>query len=1137
MKIKITKIFIVPIILVFFNQSVSQSNFTPYDQLPGIHKIEKPTFSEEMPDWARMLYDYPVNYFEICRAFEKDIDSKGKNAVIRYFKNWKRAVEPHVQMDGSIKIPDLGEYHNLLYRSQTDKSSADKTELRNGSDWSFVGPVETFWLNQSGDPNPPASCPWQVNVYSFDVFASDPAIIFCGTETGFVNKSLDKGYNWEQCGLGYYFGGAVTAVAVHPLDPELVYVSAGKQVHRSADGGTSWQPLVEPSNNFGANRLKIDHQEPNTLIASSNEGFYVSHDGGTNWQRSLGLRCYDAEYDPVNSQKVYTLARENNLFSFYVSDDHGDSFSKDETFPGNISDASGGMIAVSPANPGQILVIMLSEDKTPFLYKKTPGSAWELLASGKTAQLPLDNGQGYFDLVLECSPVDKNIIFAGTTTLFKSADGGESFQAIGGYSGSFAIHPDIQDMKLLPNGETWVSTDGGFSMTTDNFTDTENYFARNNGLIGSDMWGFGQGWNEDILVGGRYHNGNTAVTEFYHPKALRMGGAEAPTGWVLQGKSRHVAFSDLGNGWILPGTAESAPEGRFIFSKFPNMDEYGGRRSNLVFHPNYYGTILLGADNMLWQSTDMGVSFEMVYDFGERIRYLDISYKNPDIIYADIVNKGLFKSEDGGVSWIHKPSLTSGQYGNSYWNGKLFFVISPRDENTIYACLSNGTWSADIGKVFRSKDGGDTWENWTSGLEEYTKCLVIQPAEDGSDIVYLFSRARNDQGATVHVRKELDAAWTPFNGNYPAGMAVNLALPFYRDGKLRVAGNAGFWESSMLQPNFLPIINPWVEKANYNCMSDTLYFDDHSILNHEGASWHWSINPSPEFIDDPNIRNPRVVLGNPGSYDVTLEVEYYGQKYSRTLENMVSTTTCPSIEDCNNPASVPRDNWQLIYFDSQEINYPGLASMAFDGDPSTIWHTRWSTGSDPYPHELQIALGNNYHISELMLLNRQNGPNGRIRDYELYISEDSLDWGEPVSVGQLENTGAPQYIEFSEPVTGSFLRLLALSEVNGNAWSSIAELELTGCLVDPTTVIKDQLANVRAYPVPVMDVLHISLPVSGLFNWELFAMNGKKIKSGQLKESNAQLSIQTEDLIPGLYIVRIIDQQGSNYWVKVIRGE
>jgi len=64
---------------------------------------------------------------------------------------------------------------------------------------------------------------------------------------------------------------------------------------------------------------------------------------------------------------------------------------------------------------------------------------------------------------------------------------------------------------------------------------------------------------------------------------------------------------------------------------------------------------------------------------------------------------------------------------------------------------------------------------------------------------------------------------------------VNLALPFYRDSKLRVAGNTGVWESPFQEEEFQPIINPWFPKVFVNCMTDTLQFEDHSIINHDGV--------------------------------------------------------------------------------------------------------------------------------------------------------------------------------------------------------------------------------------------------------------------------------------------------------------
>ena len=1124
---------------ILFKPAVAQIQYTPYDNLPGIIKSYKPAYQNDYPAFAKMLYQYPVNYFDIKREFESyESSHKGiKSPEIRYYKIWQRAIEPFVQDDGSIELPDMDAYYKRLFQSQLNAENI--TGSKSNSDWTFLGPKETFWLNESGSPQIPLACPWQVNVYSFDIAPTDSNIIFCGTETGFVNKTSDKGLNWELVAPNYFFGGAVTAVAIHPTNEDIVFVTAGNQVHKTTDGGSTWTPLLPVGGLFQTNRIKINPFNPNVIIAAAQTGVFKSSDGGTTWSSSMPLLTYDIEFKTDDADWVFVISKENGKFKVYMSGDGGTSFIPQLDFPTDITDVSGGMLAVTADNPDVMLAVMLSSDNTPYLYKGTLFGAswlWDLLATGQTAQFPMNNGQGYFDLILEISPIDESLIFAGTTTLFKSTNGGQQFSAVGGYSGNFAIHPDIQDFKILPGGETWVSTDGGFSITTDNFTNTNNYEARNNGLVGSDMWGFDQGWNEDIVVGGRYHNGNTAVTDFYQPKALRMGGAESPTGWVLQGKSRHVAFNDLGNGWILPPTAETEPEGRFIFSKYPNMDEYGGRRSNMVFHPNFYGTIYLGEGNGFWKSIDMGVTYDLLYDFNAKVRYLQISYSNPDVIYADVVGQGLYKSYDGGLNWESKPSLTSSQYGGSYWKGKLFFSISHYNENVIYACLQNGTWTSDIGEIYRSTDGGDTWEDWTGSLEEHTKCLVIQPASDDKDLVYLFTSARNGQSAKVFYRNEDMTDWEEFADNYPAGMVVNLALPFYRDSKLRVAGSGSIWESPMEETEYTPIINPWVEKSFYNCMTDTLYFDDHSIMNHDGVSWEWEITPEPEFINDAFIRNPKVVLGAPGTYNVNFKVTKNGEEFTKYLEDMITTTTCPSIEDCSNPAEVPKDVWELIYVDSEETNYPGLAIMSFDDDPSTIWHTRWSNGTDPYPHEIQVDMGETYKLFKFIYLNRQDGVNGRIKEYELYISEDSLAWGDPVYTGEFENTAAPQTLIFDEPIIGKFFRLVALSEVNGGPWSSAAEFDLVGC-TDLTSGINTcaRLEKITAFPVPTSGQITISLPESKELQYRIVSITGQVIDQGNIINVTNSRTFDLSEQTPGIYFIHLTDERGVNYRVKVIK--
>ena len=1118
----------------------AQVQFTVYDALPGILKSYKPTYTEDFPTWAKMLYREPVNFNEVCSAYDTYIGMHPdeETAINRYFLIWRRAVGAYAAGDGTIELPNPARYYKNLHDGQLNAGN-HASNTSSGPGWTFLGPRETFWLNESGSATSPGSCPWQANVYSFDVANSDNNVIFCGTETGFVNKTTNKGLTWQLMGQNYPFGGSVTSVAIHPTNPNLVYVAAGNQVHKTADGGATWTPMLTTGNLFYADRLKIDPQNPQKLLAASGNGVYISTDGGSTWLQKWTAAAYDIEIKPNDDMQIFALTQASGKFAVIMSTDGGQTFQVQSTFPNTIVQSSGGLLAMTPANPDIMLAVLLSANNTPYLLKGVAAGVtwnWSLLATGGTSAFPMDNGQGYFDLAMEISPVNQNIILVGTTTLFKSLNGGTSFTPVGGYSGNFNIHPDIQDIKMLPNGESWVSTDGGMNLTTDNFGTQANYFVRVNGLAGSDMWGFDQGWNEDIVVGGRYHNGNTTIADFYQPKALRMGGAESPTGWVLQGKSRHVAFDDLGNGWILPQTAEGAPEGRFIFSKYPNMDEYGGRRSNLVHHPNYYGTLYLGEGTGFWRSTDMGISWDLLYNFPARMRYLQVCYKNPLVIYADLNGGGLVKSTDGGISWVSKPSLTSAPYGNSNWKGKLFLAISPFDENLIYACLQNGTWSADIGKVFRSADGGDTWEDWTGSLSEYMKCMVIQPAADQEDLVYLFTNAISGKSAKVYYRKTGMNDWALFSTNYPAGLNTNMALPFFRDLKLRVGGNCGVWESPMADTTFLPIVNPWIEKAHYDCMLDTLFFDDHSIINHTGTTWHWSISPQPAWVDNVNVRNPRVVLGAPGSYDVSLTVTKNGQAYTKTMPAMVTASTCPSVYDCNNPAELDKSAWSLLYVDSEETNYPGLATMSFDNDPSTIWHTRWSTGNDPYPHEIRVGLGDKYKISKFTYLTRQDGENGRIKDYRLYITKDTADWGTPVKTGQFANTSAPQTIVFDTAKAGSYFRLVALSEVNGNAWASAAEFSVTGCLDWPagtgTNKTRDDLT---AFPVPTDGIVDVTLPSGNHFLYRVISSSGVLVSSGTIDNPSGSKQFNLGNCQAGIYIIQFTDDRGVNYRVKVVR--
>ncbi len=1130
-------LFFIVFVLQGFSQDPPRSKFTPYDELPSVEKILKPEYSEDMPDWGKMLYQYPVNFNDINTAFARwETANKGiKNPLIRYYKLWRRHMEPFVDYDGTIVLPDPAKITENLRRAQSPEQQRMKAPADdNGSAWTFWGPKQTFWLNESGSSATPKAAPWQVNVYSMDVSEANPDVIYVGTETSFVNKSTDRGKTWQLLGLKYVFGGGVSAIAVHPLNPDTVYVAAGNTVHRSFDGGATW---ARTSASFYANRMKLDPTRPSRILASTNNGVYISENRGVSWSRKSFQDSWDIELKPGSPDTIFALTQtSDNFFRILQSTNDGSSFAEIATFPTDIPQVSGGLLAVTPKNPNVMYAVFLSKDANnngvPYIYKGTFANdtwTWVKRATGKTSALQMDNGQGYFDLVLEVSPLNENMVYAGTTTLFKSVTGGSSFYAIGGYYGNFSIHPDIQDMKILSNGDTWVTTDGGMNLSKDNFNLQSNFFPLNDGLIGSDMWGFDQGWNEDIIVGGRYHNGNTAITDFYGNKALRMGGAESPTGWLLKGKSRHVAFDDLGDGWILPRTAEGRPEGRFIFSKHPNMDQYGALRSNVVTHPNYSGTLYLGSENSIWVTTNYGQSFDLLYTFAGRVRYLDISRANPKVMYADVdgATNGLYRTIDGGKTWSRRSQVDN-------WNGKVAFAISPYNANVIYAAKQVGAWDNYNSEMYKSTNGGATWMPYSS-FGRSVKWITIQPTKEGKDLVYAIISSVSGNPGTVMIRKDGETAWREFDNGYPSGMRPIAGAIFFRDSKLRVAGNGGVWESPLAEPEFTPVLTPWVDQAVYNCTEDTIYFDDHSMINHRGVSWKWEITPAPRYISDPNIRNPKAVFDNPGKYSVKMTVTTPDDTYTTTIDDLFEIKSCPSIDDCNNPGAVPQKAWKLIYADSYQ--YGNEPAKAFDGNPSTIWHTAWGAGEPQPPHEIQIDMGEQYLLSQLTYVPRTDQSNGRIKEYELYVSDDKTNWGTAVATGSWENSAAPKNIRFT-PVPGRYFRLRALSEVNGNAWTSAAEINVVGCRVVSSVDEVDWASDLKAFPVPATTQLNVQLPFNdGIhpYSYEIIAVNGARVAQGLTSAGDRTLQIDLSEVASGYYLVKLTDHRGIVYRSRFMR--
>ena len=132
---------------------------------------------------------------------------------------------------------------------------------------------------------------------------------------------------------------------------------------------------------------------------------------------------------------------------------------------------------------------------------------------------------------------------------------------------------------------------------------------------------------------------------------------------------------------------------------------------------------------------------------------------------------------------------------------------------------------------------------------------------------------------------------------------------------------------------------------------------------------------------------------------------------------------------------------EVVFASSQEPG-EGDAANLVDDDPSTIWHTMYSITLAKYPHWVDFDAGEPTQMKGFYYQPREDGRNGWVKDYEIYVSQDGKTWGEPVVKGTFGREGGLQKVYFPKTITARYIRFNALSEQNGQDYASGAEFGL-----------------------------------------------------------------------------------------------
>ena len=257
---------------------------------------------------------------------------------------------------------------------------------------------------------------------------------------------------------------AIVSIALHPTNPNILYVATNDAVYKSRDGGQLWEKF--PS--FSARRVTtvaIDPQLPATIYAGTmGDAVYKSPDGGQHWlPHNVGLKEHVSfvnqfVFHPALSERIYAAT---TVGAFYTKD-AGREW--EERMNGMKEVHIVTSIAINPKDP-----TILYGGTTGGIYRSGDAAlSWRKINNGLIPENELMAAMALGVNAIEIDRLDPDIVYAGTTKgLFRTANKGEQWERIGQslpdpFVSSIVIHPaDPSILYIGGPGGVWKSADSG----------------------------------------------------------------------------------------------------------------------------------------------------------------------------------------------------------------------------------------------------------------------------------------------------------------------------------------------------------------------------------------------------------------------------------------------------------------------------------------------------------------------------------------------------------------------------------------------------------------------------------------------------------------------------------------------------
>ncbi len=579
------------------------------------------------------------------------------------------------------------------------------------------------------------------------VHPTDPNIVYIGAVAGGVWKSTDGGASWASLN-DFMANLAVCSIVINPNNPNTIYAGTGEGffnldairgagIFKSTDAGASWSQLPSTNNSdfYYVNDLDFDKVN-NVLYAATRLGLYSSNDGGASFTPLVtgsgsDVHCTDIEIGYTNPTTIYAAFGLFNQSEIWVSNDGGSSFSQ------SVSVTGAGRIemASSKSNPAVAYASFmdLSTNGTMLMgYTNDAGGSWfqtNVPGPSYAGESTYTGSQAWYGNILSVDPDNANTFLAGGIDNWKTTDGGTNWtQKTNWYTEAGAPPYAHADQHAIC-----------FAPSNSNIA----YLGNDGGIYKSTNKG--ETWTA--------MNNNLFITQFYYGTVNSTGTVYAG-GLQDNGTTRSTGSTNWSE--ILGGDGGATEidfnNGNNIYMEYVNFAFFKTTDGGSTFFKAMTG-IPTGPN--LYDGTTDRTQF---------ITPFSMDPNNSGTLVGGTYR--VWRTTNGASNWSAISSDLTGDGSGTSGATISAVTIAKGNSNVIYAGCSNG-------KVQVTTDGGSSWNLRISGLPNLSVTRINTDPNNPATAYVTFSGYQ--ASSKIYKTINYGSNWTNISGNLP-NIPTNCAV-------------------------------------------------------------------------------------------------------------------------------------------------------------------------------------------------------------------------------------------------------------------------------------------------------------------------------------------------------------------------